>query len=332
MSKLRQDHFAALSQALLRVHAPMDVATFQRESIAALRGLIDNDCISYNEFEGERLFLLNEPYIFDAESLQIFGVHIADHPVISHITATGDQGAFRLTDFLSRNQWRRTALYNEVFRPRRFTSQLSCGFDAGATKITYALNRGRRDFTEEERLLLDLAGPHLTAAYRKAVILARIGMDQPGVAEIILGPDLRIERTSTGAERLLEAYFPRAAKFPEPLRQWVAGQTAGEPRVRKPPCLRVHGSRGTLSVNLSMASTDGRVHLLLEEHAPSRLTAREAEILHWLAEGKRNAEIATILGISAATVKTHVERILGKLGVESRAAAAAWVRKFELGT
>ncbi len=53
------------------------------------------------------------------------------------------------------------------------------------------------------------------------------------------------------------------------------------------------------------------------------LTVREAEILLWIAEGKRDAEIATILGIASRTVSKHVERILAKLGAETRGAAAA---------
>jgi DNA-binding NarL/FixJ family response regulator len=52
------------------------------------------------------------------------------------------------------------------------------------------------------------------------------------------------------------------------------------------------------------------------------LTPREAEVLHWVAEGKRDAEIATVLGASTNTIHKHVQRILAKLGVETRTAAA----------
>lgn len=51
------------------------------------------------------------------------------------------------------------------------------------------------------------------------------------------------------------------------------------------------------------------------------LTAREAEVLHWIAEGKTNPEIAVILGISPRTVTTHVESIFAKLGVNNRSTA-----------
>ena len=53
------------------------------------------------------------------------------------------------------------------------------------------------------------------------------------------------------------------------------------------------------------------------------LTRREADVLTWLAEGKANAAIGTILGISARTVDKHLEHIYQKLGVEGRTAAVA---------
>jgi len=43
--------------------------------------------------------------------------------------------------------------------------------------------------------------------------------------------------------------------------------------------------------------------------------------LLWVAQGKTNADIATILGISEWTVKKHVLEIFEKLGVETRTAA-----------
>jgi DNA-binding CsgD family transcriptional regulator len=55
-----------------------------------------------------------------------------------------------------------------------------------------------------------------------------------------------------------------------------------------------------------------------------KLTTRENEVLHWLAAGKSNAEMAEILGISPSTVGKHLERIYQKLGVENRTAAASF--------
>jgi DNA-binding NarL/FixJ family response regulator len=52
-------------------------------------------------------------------------------------------------------------------------------------------------------------------------------------------------------------------------------------------------------------------------------TAREQEILDLLATGLTNREIAQRLILSARTVETHVARVTGKLGVNSRARAVA---------
>ncbi len=55
------------------------------------------------------------------------------------------------------------------------------------------------------------------------------------------------------------------------------------------------------------------------------LTAREAEILSWVVQGKTNPEIGTILGIQLTTVKKHLESIFTKLAVENRTAAVTLV-------
>lgn len=55
------------------------------------------------------------------------------------------------------------------------------------------------------------------------------------------------------------------------------------------------------------------------------LSPREREVAGLVATGLRNRDIAIALGISVATVKDHVHRILTKSGLDSRAAiAAAW--------
>ncbi|MBI2734033.1 MAG: DNA-binding response regulator [Aquabacterium sp.] len=66
------------------------------------------------------------------------------------------------------------------------------------------------------------------------------------------------------------------------------------------------------------ASTSG-----LDRLSEASLTPRETEVLSWLAKGKTNRDIADILGMSHRTVNKHLDHIFEKLGVETRAAAAA---------
>jgi DNA-binding NarL/FixJ family response regulator len=65
------------------------------------------------------------------------------------------------------------------------------------------------------------------------------------------------------------------------------------------------------------------------DQLPHSLTKRELEVLRLLAQGQTNQEIAQGLVVSPLTVKTHVQRIISKLGVSDRTQAA--VRASELG-
>ena len=64
--------------------------------------------------------------------------------------------------------------------------------------------------------------------------------------------------------------------------------------------------------------------------AAEGLTGREQEILRLLAAGLDQAAIASLLVISPKTVSTHIQRILGKLGVRSRAQAVAFAHQHGL--
>lgn len=73
----------------------------------------------------------------------------------------------------------------------------------------------------------------------------------------------------------------------------------------------------------------GRSHIppaiaerLAERMGTEDLTPRESEVLEQIVSGKSNKEIATELAISEATVKTHINTLLSKLGVTDRTQAA----------
>ena len=98
------------------------------------------------------------------------------------------------------------------------------------------------------------------------------------------------------------------------------------------PLLVRHPDKGELEVHNFPLSPSGNLSLMrLEQRQVDRgpkalltlgLTAREAEVLYWITEGKTNPEIAIILDASPDTVKKHAANLYAKLGVPTRTSAA----------
>lgn len=139
--------------------------------------------------------------------------------------------------------------------------------------------------------------------------------------------------------RMLEAAFgtdPLAGfTLPAEAQRWLADRQAGGAAGRKADSVTIATGTPGRALRLSPVGQTGPDELLLqlEEESGARddqllkeklnLTAREAEVLMWIANGKPNRDIAEILGLSPRTVDKHLEQIYSKLGVENRAAAAA---------
>jgi len=90
----------------------------------------------------------------------------------------------------------------------------------------------------------------------------------------------------------------------------AAGQAQLDPSVQRRLLEALHGGA---------ASTPGRPGPEMPGPVPDALTPREVEVLAQVAAGLSNAEIAAILFVSEATVKTHVNHIFGKTGLRDRA-------------
>lgn len=74
-------------------------------------------------------------------------------------------------------------------------------------------------------------------------------------------------------------------------------------------------------------TVDPRLARRRDQDSPERLTARERDVLALVADGRTNAQIATELFLSQATVKTHLVHVFEKLRVTSRTEAVAAARR-----
>lgn len=165
------------------------------------------------------------------------------HPFTGHFARTGDTTALKHSDFFTLPQLRDWVMYQEGFRHLGIERNLAVPVASRVGAAAINLSGKGKDFTERDRLILNLLRPHFDQARRNA--------------------ELATAQMTAGAKAL----------------------------------------------------------------AAYELSPREAEIAHWVAEGKTNPEIALILKSSPRTVEKHMERILEKLGVENRTTAAVMIAR-----
>ncbi|MGE4323785.1 MAG: PA1136 family autoinducer-binding transcriptional regulator [Sphingobium sp.] len=84
----------------------------------------------------------------------------------------------------------------------------------------------------------------------------------------------------------------------------------------------------SLPVHLSLAQIAGIAFRAITRMTPpersgrtTQLSAREREVMRWMAAGKRQAEAALLLGLSERTIENHLRRIRGRLGASTTAEA-----------
>jgi DNA-binding CsgD family transcriptional regulator len=351
----RSDLSAAALRRLLEVleaiYAVRDLDDFAATVPRALQTLVPADTTVLSEVNprrGRAAWVVDPPDAPVVQYRQAFEHHIREDPVVGWFARSTDRSAVKLSDLVTRQQFHRLAVYNEVYRPGRLEHQIAFALATPhPLMLGITLNRTRRDFSEGDRDGLNLLRPHLVQAYRNAETLSMIqrdlgllvqGVDELSQALIIVGHDGKIRWQSRRALQWLGEYFawPRgrgSQRLPAPLHAWLR-QTRhrdGSKIVLRPPpppfAIEREGNR--LVATLVGDRTEGLI--VLEETrsraaardlAPLGLTSREAEVLSWVAQGKTNPEIAQILGLSRRTVDHHLERIYGKLGVETRTAAA----------
>ena len=104
----------------------------------------------------------------------------------------------------------------------------------------------------------------------------------------------------------------------------VAGDNARQALDMLLPCVHMAYQRVCVTERqMGQARTGAQAAATGIVARPSPITDREREILVWVRDGLSNQQISEKLGISALTVKNHVQKILRKLGAANRAQAVA---------
>jgi DNA-binding CsgD family transcriptional regulator len=299
---------------------------FTPDVLEAFGELIDADGIGYCEQDRVRRRIrlgVDRPGDEWESEPDVSYWDIADeHPVCSRRNA-GDFRALMLSDFVSLTELRRSRIYHEWFRPLGVDRELGIPIPSPPWHTrTFLFHRGRsaREFTERDRLVLDLLQPQLerlwlAARTRRMLRTAMACLDavpeHDARGVIFLDLDDRIVFASPPARRLLHDYFGLrdGTALPTVLVQWLDSGA---------PSFTTRAGNRCLTIERSDEA------LLLQETVESLgLTPRERQILAWVARGKSNVEVAETLWIAPSTVRKHLENIYAKLGVGSRTAAVA---------
>jgi len=117
-----------------------------------------------------------------------------------------------------------------------------------------------------------------------------------------------------------------AAEIQQALHRVAGGQAALDPAVQRPLIEAIQGGSGGSG---GMESPQDRGVPGGRPPGPA-LTPREAEVLTLIAAGLSNAEIAERLVVSEATVKSHVNHMLAKIGARDRAQAVGYAYRHGL--
>ncbi|OGQ09974.1 MAG: hypothetical protein A2026_19495 [Deltaproteobacteria bacterium RBG_19FT_COMBO_46_12] len=347
MNLLSQDDCRTLLSAVEKIYSPTDIDQFPSTILAALREVLPCNTICYNEIsipESRMSWITDPVHALPGPTLrEMFNLHLHEHPLITHSASPNTSRSLRISDFLSRQQFHRLALYNEYYRPMGVEYQLGTTISISERHILgIGLDRDRRDFSENERLCLDLLRPHLIQSYRnlqtlKLMVRATAGS---GRRLVIVNRAGQVESINDDVWRIFARYFGRPRfhrSLPEVLLNWVKyerSRLCQESDVPSPSVpLVISKESRKIMIHFVWGGIDSDQDMIIIEEGPadvasasmdsSKLTRRETEILAWLSQGKTNAEIGLALSISPRTVKKHLEHIYSKLRVHRRSGAVA---------
>ena len=192
--------------------------------------------------------------------------------------------------------------------------------------VLRALQAGGVDYVNKPIVIDELLARmkvHLTNA--QLTYSARNALDRLGRAILCCNAEGDILWSTPEASRILSLHSETG--LGPKLRNWLADGV--EPADQ----FHISENQQKLSLCYQYGNTDGE-HLMrvVIDALPTEtdlfkqsfnLTNRESDVLLWIANGKTNREIGTILAVSPRTVNKHLEQIYRKLGVENRTAAAA---------
>ena len=339
MKHLSPDEYALFLDCVRELHSFRDMSALRLWLLeTALSKLVPSDWISYNEVDllnpANTLAILKpESPVFFQQLFPRFREVAHQHPLITRQLQSPNFPVHKISDFLSQADYHRLALYQEVYRHLGVEYQIAATIKLEPARITaFALSRRQKDYTERDRAVLEMLRPHLVVAFNHLALAgecqavmesAAMALHELAAATIIVNPLGRILYHVGPALDWIgagDSHF-----LPGEISDWIKHH----PHNSTARSLHLTSAAGKIEIRAMPTTSSGRILLVLTlknsgVSVPAAstfgLTPREHEVARWVCEGKSNAEIAAILGISPRTVHKHLEHIFERVGVESRVA------------
>jgi DNA-binding CsgD family transcriptional regulator len=152
-------------------HDLLELDEFRVEMLAALRRAVPADWASLNDIgaDAQSAVVITDP-VAPADLVDAFARYAHQNPIVDRYGQTGDSRPIRFSDIVSADELHALELYTEVYRPMGVEFQIAFTLPSVPGRILgIALSRGDRDFSDDERDLLDRSRSFLIQAYRNAV-------------------------------------------------------------------------------------------------------------------------------------------------------------------
>ncbi len=361
MESLTFKDLQTLNQSIQKLYTLRDLNTFGIDALTILNQLVPSDLPTFHTTYARArqissTFLPDFPG-FTPEMERVIYEHFGEHPIVHQMPQTLN-GAYEISDFITQKELHYfKGLYQQFLRLLDVKDQMVfflphanpaswCSLSqADATLVGFSLHRTQRNFTEHDRLILDLLRPHLFQAYCNAQHYQQLQQELNQLQQslnhlglVVLNGDGQVKQVTPPALVWLADYFPKqlcSLQLPEHLWAWVKHQitnfTAKPDLLNVCLPLRIQQASKQLIIRLIIEQVGERYLLLLEEQTLALsqslellgLSQRETEVLFWVMQGKDNKAIAAKLSVGKSTVRKHLESIYQRFGVQSRTEAIA---------
>jgi DNA-binding CsgD family transcriptional regulator len=350
-----------LHQQIQQLYTLHDSETFGRDALTIVNQLVPSEIPTFFSTNWQTpqissTFLPDFPGFTPAME-RVMHEYFDEHPIVQRMPLTLN-GAYKISDFINQAEFHRLeGLYQQylgllgmeeqmiLFLPDLSSGGLPYVAPPQTALLGFALHRSTRNFTERDRLVLNLLRPHLAQAYANAQHYQKIAQDVNQLQQslnclglVIVDPEFQVQSIAPKAATWLATYFTPSTsprRLPDHLCAWIKHQIANRNDAAALPLpfppLSVQLADDELTIRLIVECGGDRYLLMLEEQSLSRspslaalgLSQRETELLDWVIQGKDTVAIAHVMGITKGTVRKHLENLYRKLGVTSRTAAIA---------